>query len=1033
LLLLLETLLLPRTALAAGLQSMTLRSGEKKTATFALDDPKAGVLLWVRGRIVLPEGEQEGAYALELTLNGTRLTPKNVEVLNKQAVYDRPGAIGDDPKRAGRKIVSPPESVDVFNAEAGGWYLKADADQFPFNAPGRPGDPYTSMGGSLPTDVPEPNLSVHTLQNLQAMVSHYYEYLFALPDGLAAKQNTLTAMVSLPKRLTNMVVEVSFGPIRPTSGVVTYHRPSVTEFTLVQQAPSLSDVVNEANGLRMSACAGEFEPTSVTLFALEAMENVAISVEPLTPDMGNGEPIPSSAAQCYYLAQRPAHQQSSARLPFTREAGPDGVAPDVLIRMAEKPVGIGHPVRIPFNYREERNNKERTAAAIARSSELEKTPGIPVNKGTSQRFLIDLKVPDGQAPGTYRGAVVLKAGDKMLRRIPLILTVQPFQLLPPRQKYWMWRQTWTPITEPSSEEAIKMIAATGVHGICRLAGIGLGMTVDKATGEIMLDDTQLRAGKNILQNAGLSLNYAQDLVSGPFYLICERKYGIRPGSGLWFGYRFMPELADTPLDARRYKPHPRGPSDEQLTRLREKLPQIKKDVIALLKRMRAKYDEVGLDPWHFAYDEPDGTHWCHPWVKFSNEVAHAAGFKTWSSHNDPLGWPSGIDMSVAAWPAMLPYVPNRIHTKPFQGKMGYRGVPLMGQFKGRLDEIAVYHRPLTDEEILQQHLKPAKGERLAYYPLDAGQGTRVTNGDGDTTFDLTLSGGKYARWVEGVKGKALQFEYPNQGEGNTDGKIGRPVPTSVSLAPSRDVLEERARIPGDGWAISFWYSGRGVLFGMPGNTLRLAAGGKADLRTSIPGEPTPSRVIIPDERGLPADGKFWNHVTISVDEKQGVIKYYLHNEAQRDWYRKNVKWNYSQYRGFNPMLCRVQAGNTAWHMRDLEHMTIFVFDLNYGIANLAWPEGGERFFNRPNTRWYPELGLLALREGIDDARYANTLYEQLKIRDGEQAAWNAVAQLFPGREVYWQKIYYQPAMEGLSYDDVRQRLVHEILREANAK
>ncbi|HPC30307.1 MAG TPA: hypothetical protein PLI50_08835, partial [bacterium] len=79
------------------------------------------------------------------------------------------------------------------------------------------------------------------------------------------------------------------------------------------------------------------------------------------------------------------------------------------------------------------------------------------------------------------------------------------------------------------------------------------------------------------------------------------------------------------------------------------------------------------------------------------------------------------------------------------------------------------------------------------------------------------------------------------------------------------------------------------------------------------------------------------------------------------------------------------------------------------------------------SRWYPELGLLNVREGVDDARYANTLYELLKTRKGEQSAWNEVAQLYPGKEIYQERVFLQPIMEGVSYNDIRRRLVERIL------
>jgi hypothetical protein len=326
---------------------------------------------------------------------------------------------------------------------------------------------------------------------------------------------------------------------------------------------------------------------------------------------------------------------------------------------------------------------------------------------------------------------------------------------------------------------------------------------------------------------------------------------------------------------------------------------------------------------------------------------------------------------------------------------------------------------LSDQEILGQHAQPAEQGRVAYYPFEEGDGICAVNATGERAFDLTLAGGKYAQRVEGVRGKALHFRYPNQENGE------------VSAAPTRHVLQGSLRIPGRGWSISCWYSGRGSVFALPGDTLKFNAGRhgpNAELRTKVPGTETPFRVVIPSERGSGPDD-FWAHITISVDEESHVIKYYLYNKEQRDYYQQNIKWNYSQFRGFHPIPRRVQAAYTAWHMRYLENMTVFVFDLNSGATNMAWPEGGDRAFNRPHTRWYLELGLLALREGIDDARYANTLYEMHKTKSGEKAAWKKVASILPGQQVSWQKTYYEPILQGLSYDDVRQRLAQEILAE----
>lgn len=49
---------------------------------------------------------------------------------------------------------------------------------------------------------------------------------------------------------------------------------------------------------------------------------------------------------------------------------------------------------------------------------------------------------------------------------------------------------------------------------------------------------------------------------------------------------------------------------------------------------------------------------------------------------------------------------------------------------------------------------------------------------------------------------------------------------------------------------------------------------------------------------------------------------------------------------------------------------------------MVYPENGDMFHNRPNTRYYGTLGWLAAREGIDDARYIHTLYHAEKSTNG---------------------------------------------------
>lgn len=112
--------------------------------------------------------------------------------------------------------------------------------------------------------------------------------------------------------------------------------------------------------------------------------------------------------------------------------------------------------------------------------------------------------------------------------------------------------------------------------------------------------------------------------------------------------------------------------------------------------------------------------------------------------------------------------------------------------------------------------------------------------------------------------------------------------------------------------------------------------------------------------------------------------------------------NLETYRTFSKLLgCARIPLLLATLCLPLRAATLETLTLQSGESrSLAWPEGGERMFNRPNTRWYPGLGLLAMREGIDDARYANTLYKRLNTNPADSRRPISVS----GAEAYYREV-----------------------------
>lgn len=900
-----------QTASAEGVSPIRLMNGQSHKVTFEAKTASQSPLIWLRARIALPKGEQEGAYTLQLALNGTKLTLKNVAILNtKNTIYDRLKVQGKE------KVL---EGLPSFTEQSGAWYLKADSDYIPFND--------TEPAGTYAMDE---TWNILAQANYR---SHYYEYLFQPDSGLIRKgENTLELVSRIPEGLREYPVEISAISTCPAPGPDLIFLRPLEEFVFPEQAPALDDLVG--NELKLSACAGEREPVSFSVFGLKPLEGLTFEVEPLV-----GQGVKRSMAPMdfqRYFVDSTEFKRLSQTLPWLEQAA----IPQLL-----KPIEEG---------------------------------GVSLKAGHTKRFVLDAHLPEDLPPGQYMGTVVVRAGKEVLGRIPLHLEVYPFKLAAARQTYWMYRQQWTPIEEPDNVACIQDIKDHGFDGLALVGGASFKVTIN-ADGSLKANSEEWERLAKVLKEAGLSNRVNDRSVQTAALSAAFKVAGIKGAAGeQWFAENVLID----PLTGQQATPKtaPVKPVDTKLVaEVKAKLPQIEKTMVQVMELARDEAKRIGLDLHLFPVDEPDGTSWRRAWTRFVADRAHQAGLKVWSTHNWPLNmgsshWDSGLDESCMNNIRAFYTDPETIISSPFTGEMAdtFHAIPIIGRmrnepkygFKGMIDEVRVYGRALTDEEILRQSEQPAKDGLLAYYPMDEGKGDVVADRSGNG-HDAAVKDG--AVWCDGKLGKGLSFGFS----------------MSDRLQPPTKQLKDSA-----GWSISLWYNGGGTPFGS-GYDYYCENGGQFLFRTDK------GMQVLSLGRG--PDSGFWNHLTVSIDKKTRQMKALVRNEEQRHWYQQNIKWVYDQARGFTMPYVRYQIGLMSWYCRYLDNITVFCYDWNTTPASnlcLVYPENYDRFANRPNTKWYGTLGWLAAREGIDDARYLQTLYFQIKQRTGdEQKAWEAVLQV----------------------------------------
>jgi len=191
--------------------------------------------------------------------------------------------------------------------------------------------------------------------------------------------------------------------------------------------------------VRLRACPGEYEPGSFVVYALKADEVVAASATDL--EGPGGKTLPSAVVdlrtvKCWYQSGQ------GGRFPINR--GLRLLTPELLLKddalvrvdmeKKENYVRLSFPdgssqwlwVSSPKTTPEERE------VAVGKQPIYDSATlqPVPIPRHTAKQFWITVHVPEGTAPGLYRGRIELRVGGRRLEEVPLAVEVLPFELAP---------------------------------------------------------------------------------------------------------------------------------------------------------------------------------------------------------------------------------------------------------------------------------------------------------------------------------------------------------------------------------------------------------------------------------------------------------------------------------------------------------------------------------------------------------------------------------------------------------------------------
>lgn len=926
-------LLLPEASAAGSAGPLSAESdvrlgpGDTHQVTFELPSARR-VVLFIRARANPSEADARtapayfsrndsgapdllGVYGLGLERDGRPLTPESVRVLRQDRMILR----GEEDETV---------SLPLYEPESGRWLVKGDRRYGV--TPGR--------FAALP------------------WVKHYYQHAFDLGE-LEAGSHSITLRAQWPDQAGVDFLHVRDVNVYPAPRSALITSADWMKLAFGWQPPAPEELADGA--LQMQACAGEYEPVGFGVYSLDGLEDVEIVMS----DIRKGDlEIPASNASIFRVEalKRGSLGEAGflARMPFVPEKWRRR-SPELLIPQTEGPADIA-PAHL-------------------------------------QRYYVDVELPQGLEPGVYRGGVQVRAGGRTVRELPLDLRVLPFDLAESRSKYWMWRLTWSPLWQPENVARLRDIVQHGFAGLARMCGAAFKFTITEE-GEVQVDDSNYRKAVAAMERAGMELQVADDhlantllqTIAGHLDLKIENVTRNLPRLEEYLRERARNETATAEarddlierLDDGQEDGDDGGDLpddlaeagnkelDEALEAASRRAGRLQEEIRALaiegFRKVGAKAREMDLKFYVFPIDEPDGTPWKRRWTTYAAGLAKEAGLETWSTRN-AVDWQGHIDHKAFGGKINQMYRQPSVVSDRYEGRLRIDPLPMIGAFRGgakyhfdgEIDEVRIYNRALTGEELRSQYRSPAEDGLLARYDFDEPiSGGRVKDASGNG-HDLQLVG--TPEQVEGRLGHAMKF----------NGQDEHLVP--VEGAGARQSIDLSR-----GYTISLWYRGKGPMFGA-GYDFYPQGGGKLRFTT------TEQKRRWFGHSGFQSR-RFWQHLTYSFDPKTRTVSAYVQNPDMREWYRRNIGWNYVQIRSMPPKNPRYKTGIMAWYYANLgrlTNMTTFCYDWNANHLYVAYPKNGDRF-NEEGV-WYRTLGWEGTREGIDDARYLQTLTEMLMERE----------------------------------------------------
>lgn len=193
-------------------------------------------------------------------------------------------------------------------------------------------------------------------------------------------------------------------------------------------------VLEQADGrLRASGCRGEFEPVMASVYALENIGDMRVSVSNLSSPDGviPADSIDIRAVKCWYQAGVDICT-SNAKILVPELLLKDselvrvdrGTGTNYLRSTAEDGAQTYLPCSGPAS---------ENLAGVRPMDALELRP-VPIPAHTLQPFWFTIHIPSESAPGVYSGEIAFQTSGAV-KTLPIEITVHAFALLPPRLTY----------------------------------------------------------------------------------------------------------------------------------------------------------------------------------------------------------------------------------------------------------------------------------------------------------------------------------------------------------------------------------------------------------------------------------------------------------------------------------------------------------------------------------------------------------------------------------------------------------------------